>query len=492
MGGAYLMTSENQWNSKTKFIFSILAATLGMGSIWRLSYVIYSTGGGSFFIPYIIAIFVMGIPFLILEYGLGYSFRDSFTNVIDKINPKFEIIPWMILFSIFFVMMYYVVIIGWDIVYLVSSINFAWGSNPANFFVFNVGGSSDLSDSFYFLIPTVISIILIWVTVFIFSFKNLNEGMGKFSLVSVPLLLISIVIIVLYSVTLPGAEIGIAELLTPDWNMLLNVNIWIAAFTQIIFSLDVGMGIGITFSSYLPEGSKLTDYVFLVVGVNSLFELFSTVGVFSILGFMSFKSGIPIVQLVSEKTSLMFVVFPMIFNAMGEVGHIIAPMLFLAILFAGIGSSIGGMAPIIDSIMIKLNAKRSKVVAGVCAFGFLGSLIFTTNIGCYILSIVDIFTNQLVLLILIAIQCVLFTWDFDVNSLIPVLNENSTIKVGKFWKDIVKYALPIVLVFIWVTGNVSLYEGVNSFELVANIILAMILISVSVIFTKIKSPNSKH
>lgn len=86
------MNKTSQWNSIFTFIMAMIGLTIGIGNIWRFSYVLYSNGGGSFFIPYIIAILVMGIPFLILEYGLGFSFKKSFSYLMHSIRPEFEII----------------------------------------------------------------------------------------------------------------------------------------------------------------------------------------------------------------------------------------------------------------------------------------------------------------------------------------------------------------------------------------------------------------
>ena len=84
------MNSQNQWNSRIAFLLSMLGAAVGLGNIWRYSYVVYSHGGGTFFIPYLIAILIMGIPFLVLEYGIGFRHKDSFSNILKSINPKLE------------------------------------------------------------------------------------------------------------------------------------------------------------------------------------------------------------------------------------------------------------------------------------------------------------------------------------------------------------------------------------------------------------------
>ncbi|MDO5831447.1 MAG: hypothetical protein Q4Q14_01290 [Methanobrevibacter sp.] len=125
----------------------MIGVAIGLGNIWRFSYVVYSNGGGAFFIPYFVAIAIMGIPFLILEYSIGFSFKRSFSEILKKINPKFEFIAWILIFSISIVLMYYMVIISWDLFYIRSSLSFGWGSDTALYFVNNVGGTENIRTS---------------------------------------------------------------------------------------------------------------------------------------------------------------------------------------------------------------------------------------------------------------------------------------------------------------------------------------------------------
>lgn len=321
-------------------------------------------------------------------------------------------------------------ILSWDLVYLGSSFTFSWGNDVALYFVHNVGGSSTLSNMANFIVPTVIGVLVIWFFVWFISHRDLNDGIGKISMILIPSLFLLMIGIVIYALTLPGVGIGIQTLLQPDWSKLTDINIWLAAFSQILFSLSMGQAIALTYASYLPEGSKLNDNVLLVVLANSSFEVFTAFGIFSILGFMSFTSGTPMVQLVSEGTSLIFVVFPMIFNIMGFAGRILAPVLFLAILFAGITSTVGIFEPMVSSKEEKLNWSRKKTVTLLSIIGCVFSLFFTTGISSYLVGVVDGFVNEFGILFLIAIQCIIFAWIYDVDSLIPVVNENSRFKVG--------------------------------------------------------------
>lgn len=480
------MSQQAQWDSSLSFIFAMIGAAVGLGNIWRFSYVLYSNGGGSFFIPYFIAIAIMGIPFLILEYGVGFSFKESFSKIMWKINPKFEIIAWFLVLFVFIVTIYYMVILSWDMIYLLSSFTFSWGTDAAAYFTQTVGGSSNLSNVGILLIPTTVGVLILWVVLWFISHRNIDEGIGKVSKILIPALFIIMGIIVIYALTLPGANIGIDALITPNWGMLLDVNIWLAAFAQIIFSLSMGQAIALTYASYLPENSKLINNVLVVVAANSAFEIFTAFGVFSILGYMSATAGTPMVQLVSEGTGLIFVVFPMIFNIMGPIGRILAPLLFLAILFAGITSALGFFEPILNSISDKMGWSRKKTATVLTVIGCSVSLILTTGISSYLVGIIDTFVNEFGILILIGVQCIIFAWIYGIDHLLPVLNENSTFNVGPIWKAIIKYILPIALIVIWAVGIVKLFSSAKTFEIIIDLIIIVAVFVFAVILTKIK------
>ena len=480
------MTQQGQWDSSLSFILAMIGAAVGLGNIWRFSYVLYSNGGGSFFIPYLTAIALMGIPFLILEYGVGFSFKDSFSNIMKRINPKFEIVAWILVLFVYIVTIYYMVILGWDLVYLASSLKFNWGTDAAAYFVNKVGGSSNLADASFLLIPTTVAVLILWVGLWFISNRNVDEGIGKVSKALIPALFAIMGFIIVYALTLPGAGVGIDALLSPDWAKLLDINIWLAAFAQIIFSLSMGQAIALIYASYLPENSKLINNVLIVVASNSLFEVCTAFGVFSILGYMSVTGGTPMVQLVTEGTGLIFIVFPMIFNIMGPIGRVLAPLLFLSILFAGITSALGFFEPMLSTTSNKLGWSRKKTATLLCTVGCAFSLVLTSGISSYLVGIIDSFVNEFGILILIGIQCIIFAWFYGLEHFIPVLNESSTFKVGRTWMFIIRYLLPCLLIFMWIIGIFKLFTSAKPFEIMVDLIIIVLVMASAFVLTKIR------
>jgi len=192
------------------------------------------------------------------------------------------------------------------------------------------------------------------------------------------------------------------------------------------------------------------------------------------------------VQLVTEGTGLVFVVFPMIFNVMGPIGRILAPLLFLAILFAGITSALGFLEPMLSSTSDKLGWSRKKTATVLSVIGCAFSLLLTTGISSYLVGIIDAFVNEFGILLLIGVQCIIFAWFYGLEHLLPALNENSTFKVGTIWMFIIRYLLPAVLIIMWVVGIIQLFSTAKSFEIIIDLIIIIAVLVFAFILTKVK------
>ena len=486
-------SKRSQWNNNTTFILAMIGSAVGLGNIWRFPNVLYSNGGGSFMIPYIVSLFLLGISFVLVEYAVGYKFKKSLIEILRIINEKLEPVGWFILLIIFLITTYYTCVVGWDLIYLILSFTKAWGANPNLYFTNNVLHSTDYINGIFTIVPIVlISIFIIWLSIWMIIKRDLNSGIGKVNKILLPFLCIIVVIIVAYSLTLPGASIGYSQIFTPDWSALGNLNVWLAAFGQIVFSLSLGMAIALTYASYLPEGSKLVDNALIVAFSNSGFEVFNSIGIFSILGYMALTTGLPFNELVTEGTGLAFVVFPQILNNMGFMAYIIGPLFFLCILFAGITSAIALLEGFCYSLSRKFNFSRSKTSTIICIAGFLISCIFATRFGSVLLGIFDGFLNNFALLFAVLLECIIFGWIYNFDNLIETLNEYSTITVGKTWKIVIKYILPICIFVLWLDGIFAALTSANSISIYVRIILTAVLIIVPLILTKIPSKNKNY
>lgn len=470
--------SENnaRWGSNFSFLMAMIGSAVGLGNIWRYPYILYDNGGGSFMIPYIIAILLLGISAVLLEYAVGYKFKTSLLKIYGKISSKLKVLAWFTFVIIFLILTYYVCVVCWDLIYLVLSFFKGWGSNPNTYYTVSVLKSNPTFSGLFQFVPEVfISCLIVWLFIWFISHKNINDGISKFSNIVVPLLFGLIVVIVAFSLTLPGASIGYTKMFTPEWGALLNSKIWLAAFGQIIFSLSLGMAISITYASYLGEGANLTKNAGIVVFSNCGFEVFNAIGVFSILGFMMYSTGMGFDNLITEGTGLAFIVFPQVFNVMGSAAYIIGPIFFFCILIAGLTSAISLVEAATASLITEFDFSRKKAVSLICIVGFCISTIFTTGAGSMILGIFDTILNNFAIIVAIILEFIIFGWLYKIDDLIAVLNENSSIKVGSWWKYLIKYIVPVILFVLWITNLVSTLSFADDLSLAVELILFAVL-----------------
>ena len=484
---------KSEWNSNFAFMMAMIGSAVGLGNIWRFPNVLYSNGEGSFMIPYIVSLFLLGISFVLIEYAVGFKFKKSLARILYSINSRLEPVAWFILLTVFLITTYYVCVVGWDLIYVFLSITKAWGANPDLYFTNNVLHSTNSISGLFTIVPIVLaSVFAIWFIAWFIIKRDLNDGIGRVSKILLPLLCLIVVGIVAFSLTLPGASIGYAQIFTPDWSALANPKVWLSAFGQIVFSLSLGMAIAMTYASYLPEGSKLVDNALIVAFSNSGFEVFNSIGIFSILGFMTLTSGIPFNELVTEGTGLAFVVFPQVFNIMGNAAYIIGPLFFLCILFAGITSVIALLEGVCYSISEKFLIEREKTATVVCIIGFLISTIFATGAGSAILGVFDTYLNSFALLIAILLECIIFGWVYKFDYLAETLNKNSTIKVGKIWKIIIKFILPLCIFCLWAQGIYYTIKAADGFGITIEIILTISLVIIPIIIAKLPAVNENY
>ena len=231
-----------------------------------------------------------------------------------------------------------------------------------------------------------------------------------------------------------------------------------AAFGQIFFSLSLGMGAGFTYASYTEDNIDLISSGLYVIMANCAFENFAALGVFSILGYMSLQSGTPVSKIVSQGTTLIFVVYPQVFNILGTIGLILGPLFFFSVYIAGITSILSSFEVLSISIQNKFTLSRRKATSILTLIGGLASMVYATSAGGYILG-ADLFVNNITIILSVFIECILFAWIFKAERLIEFMKSRSkTFKLGKWWLIHVKYIIPILLTIIWFGGIYELMK----------------------------------
>ncbi|AEB12327.1 sodium-dependent transporter [Marinithermus hydrothermalis] len=383
------------WATRTGFVLAAVGSAIGLGNIWRFPYVTYENGGGAFLLPYLIALFTAGIPLLIFEFAIGHKYRGSAPLALRRISEKWEWLGWWPVLVSFVITLYYTVVIAWAVSYAWFALTQAWGADTKGFFF---GSYLGLPDTFWptgGLQPSVaIALILVWIASFLIMVRGVSEGIERANKIFMPLLLVLMLIITLRGITLPGAVEGLNHLFTPDWSKLFDGKVWLAAYGQIFFSLSVGLGVMITYASYLPKKADLTNNAFITALANSGFSLLAALGVFGAIGFMAQAQGVPVNEVAAGGVGLAFIVFPQILNSFPALGGLFGFLFFVALVVAGMSSLISLVNVVAQSVADKFGISYKQAVIGVHVVAFLGSLLFATKAGLIYLDIVDHFINN--------------------------------------------------------------------------------------------------
>lgn len=448
--------AREQWKSQYGFLLAAVGSAVGLGNIWRFSYLAYEHGGGAFLIPYICALLTAGIPLLILEYGIGHERIGSAPLAYAKIDRRWEWLGWWaVCFVMFGIVLYYTAVISWCLNYFVLSFDLSWGSDPNQYFFKEfLKVSEEPSQLGEIRTPILFGLVLVWFINWFIVYRGVQQGIELANKILMPVLLLLTAVMVFWSLTLEGAVVGLKAYITPDFSKLSKPQVWIDAYSQIFFTLSLGFGIMIAYASYLPEKANITGAAILTALINSCYSLFAGCAVFAVLGFMAVTENKEISEVVSQSIGLAFVAYPKAISMMPG-GNIFGAIFFFCLSVAGISSAISIMEAFVSAVVDKFDLPRKFLVTLVSVLGFLGSIIFTTQAGINWLDIVDHFITHYGLVLVGIFECIIVGWMFNIPVLRAHINRISSFKLGGWWDVLIKFFIPLMLGVILIGDLVS-------------------------------------
>ena len=424
------------FSGRQAFIMAAIGSAVGLGNIWRFPYATYENGGGAFIIPYIVALLTAGIPLLFLDFAIGHRHRGGAPLSFRRLNKHFETFGWWQVMVNVIIGVYYAVVLGWAAIYTYFSFAKTWGDKPADFFIGEFLKAGDIANgiSFEFVGMVIGPLIAVWLISLVVLALGVEKGIAKSSSILMPVLVVMFLVLVVYSLTLPGAAKGLDALFTPNWEKLAEPSVWIAAYGQIFFSLSICFGIMITYSSYLKKDSDLTGTGLVVGFANSSFEVLAGIGVFAALGFMATASGQEVSEVAKGGIGLAFIAFPTIINE-APLGSALGVLFFGSLTFAALTSFISVIEVIIAAIQDKLKLSR---VAATFTVGLpmmlISTVLFGTTTGLPMLDVMDKFVNYFGIVAVAFASLVAIVAKGKLSTLGHHINKTSSFKVGTVWR----------------------------------------------------------
>lgn len=486
---------RERWGRRADFIFASIGSAIGLGNVWRFPYITYANGGGAFLIPYFVALLTAGIPLVILEFALGRTYQGGAPAAFSRIKKGLEWIGWLALFAVMLIFFYYSVIMAWSFDYIWHSIKLSWGTNAKDFFYHQFlqksSGPGILGSLRW---PIVIGLFITW----LWSFQYLRhgtKGIGKEIYITVILPWLILIVMVIRGITLPGAINGLNYYLAPNFKALLSPSPWLAAYGQVFFSLSLGMGTLIIYSSYLPKKSDITNSAFIVSLADAGTAFFAGFAVFSGLGYLAFMKGVGVTHVVESGFGLAFITYPTVIKLMPFGAPVFGVLFFLLLATLAIDSQISQVEPFVAGFIDKWNFSRKKVLPIVVVIGFLVGLIFCTQGGYHWIDIVDFFTLTFGITFVGLMEAVIVGYVVKPKNLRNYINEVSEIHLGKWWDVCIMVITPIILGISFILGFIKVVrKGYGGYPVWVNYVgfgLLFLIFALSFIFMALKGRESR-
>lgn len=450
---------RSQWGSRLGFIMAAMGSAVGLGNIWRFPFKVYDNGGGVFLIPYLIALFVIGIPVMMLEFGLGHRMRQAFPGALRKISPRFSWIGWWsVSFVMFGIVVYYSVVIAWCICYFFLAFTRQWGDSPSAYFGEDFLGATKapydaetgqfvMGDFMWWIF---LALLFVWGINWFICYFDIKRGLERANKIFIPLLVGLMLVMVGWSWFFEGAATGREFYLKPDWNRFLEPKIWIEAFTQIFFTLSLGFGIMVAYASYLPKKPNIPASALITCVGNCAFSFITGFAVFNILGFKAVQDGVAVQDVVAGGPGLCFEVYPEALNLMAPgIGNIFGIVFFLVLVVAGITSSVSIVEAFSSGILDHFKLKRSTVVSVLCLSALFLGTFYCFGSGGHWLDIVDSFLNKYGLLLVVILETLIIGWFFTPKKLRSHLDDTHEMRMVGWVGICMKLMITALLVLTW-------------------------------------------
>jgi len=445
---------RSQWNSNIGFLAAAIGSAIGLGNIWRFSYMCYDNGGGAFLIPYVVALLTAGIPLMILEFGLGHRHVGSAPKSLHLVAPHWEWLGWYsVVFVMFGIMLYYVVIIGWCVNYFIFAMDLHWGDHPEAFFLEDfLGRSAGPSELGNVRLTILLATAIVWFIHWFISYRDIAKGIERACKIFMPVLFVLTSILVVWTLSLPGSGEGIRWYLKPDLGKIFSgekwYKVWAAAYGQIFFTLSLGFGIMIAYASYLDRKANIVQLAVWTSVVNCCYSFFAGFAVFGTLGYMAQKTGLPPEEVVQSGPGLAFIAYPQAISLLPFGRELFGMMFFFVLILAGVSSGVSIMEAFASAAQDKFGFPRAKLITLLCVLGFLGSILFTTQAGLHWLDIVDHFLNIYGLVFVGLMECIIIGWAYKTIKLRKHVDQLSKRHWSPLWANSIKWVVPIILLFI--------------------------------------------
>ncbi len=450
------MAAKAQFGSKIGLIAATVGSAVGLGNVWRFPAEAQANGGAAFLLLYIICVFLLGIPVMLAEFSLGRGQRSDAVGVFKSLAPRSR---WWIggaiaILASYLILSFYMVVAGWTLEYMWQSITGALYSPVAE--SVSHTGLDALDIQFktkmeeYILQdirPLIMTYIMLAINLGILL-MGVQKGIEKISNVLMPVLFILLLAFACVALSFPKASEGLEFFLHPDFSKI-NASVVINALGQAFFSLSLGMGILITYSSYFPKDTRLTRTAVTVSLLDMLVAVMMGMIIFpAVKSFGLDSEGL-------EGATLVFVTLPEVFAQM-PLTQLWSSLFFLLLMVAALTSTISLAEVSIAFMQDRFRMRRTSacltvilplfILSTICSLSQ-GSLSWIKIGGMNIFSLLDTVATNVMLPVASIITCIYIGWFAPKGYLRRELTNHGTIgsRTYPVIMCIIRYVAPVII-----------------------------------------------
>ena len=450
-----------QWGSKIGFILAAAGSAVGLGNIWKFPGKAYEGGGGSFILIYVAIVLLIGLPVMLAELSLGRASKKNAVGTYDALGgKKFKWMGYVSVITTFIITSYYAHVGGWVLRYIVAYITEAKKvfAEPLPYFYNLLGLNAATGETFTPWVALIFGAIFMAATAFIVM-KGVSGGIEKFNKIGMPALFGILIVLLVRSVTMDGAQEGLKYMLSFDWSKVTGATV-MAALGQAFFSLSLGMSIMITYGSYVSKEENLAKNTALICGMDTMVAL---------------MAGFIIVPAVFATLGAAFAGLAGVFEAMPG-GVIFGLLFYMLLFFAALTSIISLVESLVAFVTEEFGWNRNKVTIGLCVVMYLVGVLYTLSQASFNIKgiwwdfangvtypimgdFMEFVTDRLLIPVVALGSCLLAGWVWGAkNSVAEVRStEGAKFPMAPAYTVLVKYVAPIaiiaILVYSFATGT---------------------------------------
>lgn len=435
------------WGTRTGFLFAAVGSAVGLGNLWRFPFAVGQEGGGTFLFVYLLSVVVVGFPVLLVEMVVGRRTRKSVVGALAELGEGvWEYLGWLLVASAFLLLSYYTVVAGWVLRY--TAVGFFDGYPTTT-----EAAATEFADVAVGLDAVVFHGIFMAGTVVIVAL-GLRRGIEIAAKVMLPALIVLLVGMTYYSYGLPGAGEAYAYYLVPDWNVFVENwrSILPAALGQAFFNLGLGMGVILTYSSYIDRDENLVGDAGVIIALDTVISFVVGLVVFPIL----FTAG------VSPSGTGHGTMMISLSAAFGDIsgGAVVGAVFFGTVVMAALLSTVSLLEVVVSYMLEQEEFARTRRIATASAGLGLFLVGLPAAVSLSLFDVYDVFIDRILLVVGSLLLTAYVGWRCRDTALDEISRgtDGDGGRFGKAWIWTVRYSAVGILVFVLALGVTEYVE----------------------------------